>query len=108
MFALQDDDLAAEVRHASAVAAGRRPALPAHWPAPVQSLLTSCWAADPRQRPAMADVVDRLSDIMEGNATMRALDAAQPLSRQLSKRHSFSEQPGKRSEPSCAGGCTIC
>ncbi len=39
---------------------GLRPPIPSSLPAGLQSLMTSCWAADPAKRPTFAQIIDQL------------------------------------------------
>lgn len=50
----------AHVRYAARVAGGHREEPPPGWPPALRSLLEDCWEADPRQRPSMERVIERL------------------------------------------------
>lgn len=49
--------------YAQLVAGGYRPPFPSHFPEPVQHLISSCWAAEPHERPRMADVLTQLQEL---------------------------------------------
>jgi len=46
--------------YARQVANGHREELPAHWPAQVKVLISSCWAQDPKARPAFKQILKEL------------------------------------------------
>ncbi|KAG2485135.1 hypothetical protein HYH03_016122 [Edaphochlamys debaryana] len=54
--------------YASHVASGYRPPRPNAMPLPLYELISACWAADPCNRPAMADVVETLRVLQEALA----------------------------------------
>ncbi len=60
---------------AEAAAAGYRPPLPRHWPSPVTELVTTCWAAEPHERPRMQEVAEKLAAFGQERALVRALDS---------------------------------
>lgn len=55
---------------------GQRPALPAWLPPAVAALVGECWAQDPKQRPAMEQVLRRLE---EAAAAAALLGPGSPL-----------------------------
>ena len=62
-----------------------RPAVPAHWPAVVQTLLSSCWAGEPADRPEFEQIVttfEQLADIASSSPPGQPnelLDGLMPL-----------------------------
>jgi len=52
---------------------GFRPPINAKLPQSLQQLLMDCWAADPRTRPAMGVVLQRLGDIQQVSSVSAAL-----------------------------------
>jgi len=82
LTAFSDDDDAhdSEVleRYARRAAEGHREAVPAHWPQSVRSIIAACWAAEPHERPNMADVAAQLRAVAGDEAAVRALNRYRP------------------------------
>lgn len=74
-----DDDELPEpqllLSYARLVAGGYRPPLPPHFPPPVCDLIQDCWAAEPHERPRMADVRERLRALPRERGVVQALDS---------------------------------
>lgn len=57
--------------YAEKVARGYRVPIPKRWPEPVREIIAACWAQEPRDRPAMADVAQLLSQLREAGCFER-------------------------------------
>ena len=73
------------------VAGGYRRPLPSFIPEPLRELITECWAQNPKDRPPITEVVDRLTAFQE---------APQQLSSGAGKSHKGEESANK--------GCCSC
>jgi hypothetical protein len=61
--------------YAQAVAAGARPPLPPHVPAPVVRLIGRCWAPEAHERPRMSEVLVELWALLQDRRVLAALDS---------------------------------
>ena len=63
---------------------GERPQIPRGWPAGLRSILTDCWRTDPRERPRMGEVVERLEDVLrdlvQAGGLARSVRGPRPIS----------------------------
>ena len=59
-------NLKAVYQYAQRIADGFRQPLPESWPAPLRSLISDCWAQRSSERPAFAQVLERLRAIQVG------------------------------------------
>ena len=46
------------------VVAGLRPSIPAACPAPIAALMRQCWAAEPRDRPSVPELIKQLTRLL--------------------------------------------
>jgi hypothetical protein len=86
--------------YAQMVAGGYRPPFPAHFPAPVIDLISSCWAAEPHERPRMSDVLAQLQAFSQDKQLVYCLDCY------LAGLADLGYGPGNMG-PSCGCGCVI-
>jgi hypothetical protein len=87
--------------YAQMVAGGYRPPFPAHFPAAVVDLISSCWAAEPHQRPRMSDVLAQLQAWSQDKQLVQCLDSY------LAGLADLGYGPGNMVGPSCGCGCVI-
>ncbi|KAF6256414.1 kinase-like domain-containing protein [Scenedesmus sp. NREL 46B-D3] len=88
--------------YAQMVAGGYRPPFPAHFPAPVADLISSCWAAEPHERPRMSDVLAQLQAWSQDKQLVGCLDSY------LAGLADLGYGPGNTMRPSCGCSCVIC
>jgi hypothetical protein len=86
--------------YAQMVAGGYRPPFPAHFPEAVVDLISSCWAAEPHERPRMSDVLVQLQAWQHDRQLVHCLDSY------LAGLADLGYGPGM-AEPSCGCGCVI-
>jgi hypothetical protein len=86
--------------YAQMVAGGYRPPFPAHFPAPVTDLISSCWASEPHERPRMSDVLAQLQSFSQDRQLVYCLDSY------LAGLADLGYGPGSMG-PSCGCGCVI-
>jgi hypothetical protein len=86
--------------YAQMVAGGYRPPFPAHFPAPVTELISSCWASEPHERPRMSDVLTQLQAWSQDRQLVYCLDSY------LAGLADLGYGPGSMG-PSCGCGCVI-
>lgn len=61
--------------YAQLVSGGYRPPMLPHFPEPVCALIRSCWAAEPHERPRMAEVLGELQSWSKNRPLLSALNA---------------------------------
>lgn len=61
--------------YAQLVAGGYRPPMLPHFPEPVRALIRACWAAEPHERPRMAEVLAELQAWSKNRPLLSALNA---------------------------------
>jgi hypothetical protein len=61
--------------YAQLVAGGYRPPMLPHFPEPVCALIQSCWAAEPHERPRMAEVLSELQSWQKNRPLLSALNS---------------------------------
>lgn len=86
--------------YAQMVAGGYRPQFPNHFPAAVQDLIASCWAAEPHERPRMADVLAQLQAWAQDKQLVARLNSY------LAGLADIGYGPGAQA-PECGCGCVI-
>jgi hypothetical protein len=87
------------LQYAQLVAGGYRPPMLPHFPEPVSQLISSCWAAEPYERPRMAEVLAELQAWQRNRGLMSRLnDFVLALA-------DIGYTGAQRKEPSC--GCVI-
>eukprot|EP00803_Ostreobium_quekettii_P008647 evm.model.scf_300.2 EVM.evm.TU.scf_300.2 scf_300:43408-50945(-) len=69
------------------VAHGFREPILQHWPPAVRDLISQCWSQDPKQRPTMGVVLEKLADIAS-SGVVETLDASTDLELEMDKASS--------------------
>eukprot|EP00882_Tetradesmus_deserticola_P019090 GHRQ01020536.1.p1 GENE.GHRQ01020536.1~~GHRQ01020536.1.p1 ORF type:complete len:472 (+),score=177.83 GHRQ01020536.1:55-1416(+) len=87
--------------YAQMVAGGYRPPFPAHIPGPVAALISSCWAAEPHERPRMSDVTAQVQAWSQDRQLVACLDSY------LAGLADLGYGPGNMAGPSCGCGCVV-
>lgn len=68
------DELA---NYGETVAEGHREDIPEHWPEELRTLISDCWAEDPRERPAFSKVIARLTSIRDSGVAHQVCDPSE-------------------------------
>lgn len=87
------------LQYAQLVAGGYRPPMLPHFPQPVVQLISCCWAAEPYERPRMAEVLTELQAWQRNRAVMS------PLNSYVLALADIGYMGAQRKQPSC--GCVI-
>lgn len=86
--------------YAQLVAGGYRPPMLPHFPEPVVRLISSCWAAEPYERPRMAEVLQELQSWQKNRQLLSGLNSY------VLALADMGYSGGKAKQPSC-GSCVI-
>lgn len=85
--------------YAQLVAGGYRPPFPSHFPEAVQQLISSCWAAEPHERPRMTEVLQQLQELARDRHVVLQLN---------SYLAGLDDLGYRATGPECSCGCVIC